>query len=148
MEHLTSTPLQVRNLPTRNPLGKRRRKGSVQCLRCDNVINLETDLFYTCSMCALDVCIQCTGISTEMYLKMQDLGDNCFTWTCKGCKQNFQTINNVNVSLQSLDKKNDLRLTSLENKIDHIDSNINNKISEGITKMKKAVIDEVTEIQK
>ena len=66
-------------------------------------------------------------------------------WTCKGCKQNFPTINNVNVSLQSLDKKNDLRMTNLENKIDHIDSNINNQISEGITQMKKSVIDEVTD---
>ena len=113
-------------------MGKHKRKGSVQCLKCNNAINLETDLFYTCSVCALDVCLQCTGISTEMYLNMQDLDDNCFMWTCKGCKQNFPTINNVNVSLQSLDKKNDLRMTSLENQIHHIDSNINNKISEGI----------------
>ena len=117
-------------------MGTRKRKGSVQCLKCYIAITLDTDLFFTCSVCALDVCLQCTGISKEMYLNMPDLDDNCFMWTCKGCKQTFPAINNVNVSLQRLDKRNDLRLTSQENKIDRIDCNINNKISESITQMK------------
>lgn len=121
LDHLTSTPQHGRSQLIRSPSGKRKRKGSVQCLRCDNSINLETDPFYTCSVCDLDVCLHCTGITTEVYRTMQELGDNCFMWTCRGCKQNFQTINKINVSLQSLDKKNDLRLTSLEGKIDNLD---------------------------
>ena len=67
------------------------------------------------------------------------------TGVSKALVKPFSTINYVNVSLQSLNKKNDLRLTSLENKIVLLESNINSKISEGITQMKKSVIDEVTE---
>ena len=47
--------------------------------------------------------------------------------------------------MDSPDRKNDLRLTSLENKIDNLDGTINNKISEGIRDMKSMVINEVTE---
>ena len=39
-----------------------------------------------------------------------------------------------------LDKKNDKRLTSLENLIDNIDRSLDNKVSEGITQMKKKLL--------
>ena len=145
LDHITSTPVHGRNSVSRSPTGKRKRTGSVQCLRCDKSINLETDLFYTCSVCGLDVCLQCTGIPHEIYTSMQELGENCFMWSCKGCKQNFPTINNVSESLQTIDKKNDKRLTHLENKIDNLDGTINKKINEGIADLKINVIEEVSD---
>ena len=51
----------------------------------------------------------------------------------------------MTASLESLDTKNDLRLTSLENKIDNLDGAINNKITEGIREMKSMVINKVKE---
>ena len=66
-------------------------------------------------------------------------------WTCRGCTQNFPSINKVNSSLVTLDKNNDLRLLSLEEKIDNLDSTVNNKIHEGISQMKSEVVDEISE---
>lgn len=138
LDHITSTPV----VGSRT---KRKRMGSVECLKCDKTINLANDAYYTCSVCALDVCFPCTGISKSMHKSIQEEGYDCFMWTCRGCTQNFPSINKVNSSLATLDKKNDLRLLSLEEKIDNLDSTINNKIHEGISQMKSEVVDEISE---
>ena len=138
LDHITYTPV----VGSRT---KRKRMGSVECLKCDKTINLANDAYYTCSVCALDVCSPCTGISKSMHKSIQEEGYDCFMWTCRGCTQNFPSINKVNSSLATLDKKNDFRLLSLEEKIDNLDSTVYNKIHEGISQMKSEVVDEISE---
>ena len=138
LDHITSTPVVASRT-------KRKRMGSVECLKCDKSINLAQDPYNTCSVCALDVCFTCTGISKAMHKTSQEEGNDCFLWTCRGCTQNFPSINKVNSPLATLDKKNDIRLSSLEEKIDNLDDTINNKIHEGIREMKTEVVDDTTE---
>ena len=125
LDHITSTPVVGSRI-------KRKRMGSVECLKCDKSINLAQDPYYTCSVCALDVCFTCTGISKAMHKTIQEEGNDRFMWTCQGCTQNCPSINKVNSSLATLDKKNDIRLSSLEEKIDNLDGTINNEIHEDI----------------
>ena len=80
-----------------------------------------------------------------MHKTIQEEGNDCFMWTCRGCTQNFPSINQVNTSLATIDKKNEIRLSSLEEKIDSLDGTINNKIHEGIKEMKTEVVDDITE---
>ena len=75
ISYLTSTPIE-------NSRSKRKRKGSVQCLRCNKTINLEMDAYYTCSVCALDVCFRCTGISLAMHNSVREDGSENFMWAC------------------------------------------------------------------
>ena len=63
------------------------------------------DVYYTCSVCALDVCFQCTGISIAMHKSFQELGENTFYVGLSWLQANFPSINKVTASLDSLDRK-------------------------------------------
>ena len=102
-DFITPTPISnSQNTLVRSPTGKRKRKGSVSCLRCDKTIILETDVYYTCSVNVLAVCFQCTGISIAMHKSFQDLGENNFMWACRDCKQNVTANKIFHQSLKRL----------------------------------------------
>lgn len=138
LDFMCSTP----NSQDRNV--KRRRMGSSTCIRCDYSINLVEDSYYSCSVCTMDYCLKCTGISSSMLKALEEDSNGNFMWTCRGCKQNFPSINNVSTSLANLDKKNDKRLDLLEKKIDNLDVSINKKIKDEVQVLKEDVLEELS----
>ena len=50
-------------------------------------------------------------------------------YTCKKCKRNFPSISGVNFSINRMDKKNDMRLDLLEQKIDNLDVSMKRQIA-------------------
>ena len=52
----------------KNEFNKRPRRRSTNCSRCDYT----SDPYYSCSVCDLDFCITCTGISHMMHRVLQE----------------------------------------------------------------------------
>ncbi|MES9884666.1 MAG: hypothetical protein ABW185_27800 [Sedimenticola sp.] len=100
---------------------------------------------YTCSVCDLIFCFECTHISEDLHAALIANPETNFKWTCNACKQNFPSMNNIKTSFQLLDSKNEARMTSLEEKIDNIQINVASKVKEQVTDMKKEVVQEITE---
>lgn len=140
LDFTSSTPISQ----DKNEFGKRRRMGSSTCSRCDDTITYSSDSFYSCSVCDLDFCVPCTGISSAMHQALQESKENNLLFTCKTCKQTFPSISKVNRSLSNLDRKNDIRLDNLESKIDNLEISLNRKIYNEVQSLKEGVVEEVS----
>lgn len=134
---MASTPVRG----SRNEYGKRQRIGSSSFPRCENTIDFSKDNYLSCSVCTPDFCLGCTNITSALYNLLQDSRDANFMWTCNSFKFNFPSMNNVQAALSSLDRKIDLRLDSLDNKIDNI---IQKKITSQVGSMKEEALKQVS----
>ncbi|MES9884549.1 MAG: hypothetical protein ABW185_27200 [Sedimenticola sp.] len=137
MENMTSTP------DVRRKDMKRQRLGSETCPKCEQDIG--TKISYDCSVCDLTFCFECTNISTALHEAILDNPESNFKWICMSCKHNFPSINNIQSSFVTMDKKNDKRMCSLEEKIDNINLTVSGKIQEEVKQMKGEVVQEITE---
>ena len=73
---------------------KRARVGSNTCPKCESTLK-DTSEYQTCSVCELDFCIKCTGISTALMSALQEDTTNNFMWTYNCCKQNFPSMTSM-----------------------------------------------------
>lgn len=121
---------------------KRARVGSNTCPKCESTLK-DTSEYQTCSVCELDFCIKCTGISTALMCALQEDTTNNFMWTCNCCKQNFPSMTSMKTQLKSIEDSTHVRLTRLEDNMMEINSNINTKVKYEMQSMKPDLINEI-----
>lgn len=85
------------------------------CSRCDSELTNDNMI---CNGCKLKYCIRCTELTNAAYscIKNGDLGD--FQWNCRACKAVVPTLEHINNVLGDMQKKQEVRLEHIENRLD------------------------------
>lgn len=80
-----------------------------------------------------------------MHLSVFSLMVEDFEWSCRSCKATFPSLENISYVLGDIQRTTDKRITSLEERVTHFESNTSETIKHSIENMKSEVKDSVKE---
>lgn len=131
-------------MATANPGSKRPRQGSNEegsisvCQKCDKELKEKI----TCTGCKLHYCIQCAGVSVELYQCIQKGELNSFHWTCTCCQSMFPSLENIAGAIHDIQNKHDSRMKHLEDRLDKVEVN-REEIKKGLNEIKTDVLQDL-----
>lgn len=129
-------------MATVNPATKRPRQGSNEegsiliCQKCDKEVKEKI----TCTGCKLHYCLQCAGVSVELYQCIQKGELNRFHWTCTCCQSMFPSLENIAGAIQDIQNKQDSRMKHLEDRMDKVEEANREEIKKGLNEIKSDVL--------
>ena len=135
LEHRTKYPVL-----SSTPKLKRPRTASNSCTKCEVQID-----HVLCSVCKLVFCCPCAKISPILAAALKEDKSNNFKWTCNNCKQNFRSMTNLSAQLRSIEEKTEIRITSIENRLDNIKEDIHEQVNREMENFKPLLMQEIQE---
>ena len=95
-----------------------------------------------CSGCDFDYCLVCANMSNNLFALIREGELKDFKWACNAT---FPSLENISYVPGDIQRTTDKRITSLEERVTHFESNTSETIKHSIENMKGEVIDSVKE---
>ena len=119
---------------TRNKKQRSGSKSSTQkynCIVCQTLID-EDKPALKCDVCDNWVCLPCTKLSKTLYLELMSSGDSGIDWLCRVCKTTKSDLKSINTTLLEMKKSNETRLTGVEDRLSHLETNVKVTVREEV----------------
>lgn len=91
------------------------------CGQCETELNTHTN-HIQCDICGLNYCQRCSRISDMAYQCLINSDIDNMTWSCRVCKRTKPTLDHINNSLKMLCEKNEVRLDSIESRLNQLET--------------------------
>lgn len=142
LDFITASQLAATSTPMAKSANKRARVGSNYCPKCEKALTDESNCM-ACSVCELNFCVTCTGISPILLTALIEDTSHNFKWTCNGCKQNFPCMTGLSQQLKSIETKTQSQISSLELKVEKIQVDMGQKVKTEVNQIRGELADSI-----
>jgi hypothetical protein len=107
----------------------KRSRTTPTCMACSKTQDFKS-ITITCTLCSGVVCQKCSQVEEYIITASENGCLPGFTWLCPACQNGLPSFMTMTKTLTEMKDNSENRMSSLENKIDSIESNLSTKLEE------------------
>lgn len=109
------------------------------CQKCDTVVQESI----ISSGCKLNYCLKCAQVSQSLFDIIHSGELENFMWSCRSCRATFPSLENITSVVQDIQKKSDVRMSILEERMSSIENQSQYRISECLSNVKQEILEKL-----
>lgn len=110
------------------------------CAKCDNELD---EYKIDCKGCKLNFCARCSGLNSAVIGLILSGALEDYDFHCKCCKQTKPTLESIDRNLKELNQRQEIRLTTLEEKVKRIDLTVKDTVKNEVQEAKNQIMEDI-----